>query len=200
MTGSQLPLCDTPPAMREPSTRWREIAGHESDIVSRLGRLNDLVVIARPVTAPAASSFMALEAALFDASAAENLRQTESRFAGPNEGLFQQDRPNANVQPRRIAQFAVCYHPIRRDYVQAIGHHIRAAPRSPRFHKIMPKFEWTKTVHAELRTRCRSRPRCPQRITLRSSAWGRGGRAHAQDHAGSQNCAHGEGARSLRSA
>jgi hypothetical protein len=47
-TRCKLPLSDTGLAMRGPSTLWREIFGYENEIIARLGRLSDLIVIARP--------------------------------------------------------------------------------------------------------------------------------------------------------
>lgn len=61
-----LPLRETGLAIHEPSTLWREVVGYESDIVARLGRLSDLIVIARPNEHSSSSSLMALETALFD--------------------------------------------------------------------------------------------------------------------------------------
>jgi nucleotide-binding universal stress UspA family protein len=50
-------------AAPRPSIQWREILGYESEIVARLGRLSDLILIAR---SGAASPTLALETALFD--------------------------------------------------------------------------------------------------------------------------------------
>src|SRR5262249_28510482 len=57
---------DAPPALREPSTRWREILGYENEVMAQLGRLSDLIVIARPNGRASSLSSMALETALFD--------------------------------------------------------------------------------------------------------------------------------------
>ena len=62
----KLPLSDTRMAMRGPSTLWREIVGYENEIIARLGRLSDLIVIARPSKVSSSLSLMALETALFD--------------------------------------------------------------------------------------------------------------------------------------
>jgi nucleotide-binding universal stress UspA family protein len=62
----KLPARDTGVAMRGPSASWREILGYESDVIARLGRLSDLIVIARPGERSSSSSLMALETALFD--------------------------------------------------------------------------------------------------------------------------------------
>jgi nucleotide-binding universal stress UspA family protein len=59
----KLPLRERGPAT---STLWREIVGDENEAVARLGRLSDLVVIARPNERSTSSSLMALETALFD--------------------------------------------------------------------------------------------------------------------------------------
>lgn len=64
----KLPLRDVATAIREPSTRWREIAGYENEVVARLGRLSDLIVLPRPSSGSSSFSLVALETALFDTS------------------------------------------------------------------------------------------------------------------------------------
>ena len=61
-----LPLRESGLAIPTPSTLWREIVGYENEVVARLGRLCDLLVIARPNERSTSSSVMALETALFD--------------------------------------------------------------------------------------------------------------------------------------
>jgi nucleotide-binding universal stress UspA family protein len=56
----------TASAASEPSTRWRQIIGYESEVVARLGRLSDLIVLPRPNERASPTSLMALETALFD--------------------------------------------------------------------------------------------------------------------------------------
>jgi nucleotide-binding universal stress UspA family protein len=63
---SKLPLRDSATAVRGPSACWREIVGYESEIVAQLGRLSDLIVIARPNQHSTIVSVMALETALFE--------------------------------------------------------------------------------------------------------------------------------------
>lgn len=65
-TQSKLPLRESGTATHGASTWWREIVGHESDVVARLGRLSDLIVIARPNELATSSTVMALETAVFD--------------------------------------------------------------------------------------------------------------------------------------
>jgi nucleotide-binding universal stress UspA family protein len=62
----ELPLREAGLAAGSPSTLWREIVGYEAEIVARLGRLSDLIVMARPNERSISSSLMALETALFD--------------------------------------------------------------------------------------------------------------------------------------
>jgi nucleotide-binding universal stress UspA family protein len=61
-----LPLRDIGSAIREPSTRWREIVGSESEVIALLGRLSDLIIIPRPSEHSSSFSLMAAETALFD--------------------------------------------------------------------------------------------------------------------------------------
>jgi nucleotide-binding universal stress UspA family protein len=63
---SKLPLRNSAIAVRGPSACWREVVGYESDVVARLGRLSDLIVIARPSQHSTIVSVMALETALFE--------------------------------------------------------------------------------------------------------------------------------------
>jgi nucleotide-binding universal stress UspA family protein len=63
---SELPLRNSAIAARGPSACWREVVGYESDVVAHLGRLSDLIVIARPNQHSTIVSVMALETALFD--------------------------------------------------------------------------------------------------------------------------------------
>jgi nucleotide-binding universal stress UspA family protein len=63
---SDLPLRETGAAAAGPSARWREIVGYESEVVGRLGRLSDLIVVPRPRQGASSFSLMALETALFD--------------------------------------------------------------------------------------------------------------------------------------
>jgi hypothetical protein len=59
-----LPLRDIGSAIREPSTRWREIVGYDSEVIARLGRLSDLIVMPRPSEHSSSFSLMAAETAL----------------------------------------------------------------------------------------------------------------------------------------
>jgi nucleotide-binding universal stress UspA family protein len=63
---SKLPLRNSAVAVRGPSACWREVVGYESEVVARLGRLSDLIVIARPSQHSTIVSVMALETALFE--------------------------------------------------------------------------------------------------------------------------------------
>jgi hypothetical protein len=65
-TQCRVPCCDMASPTGEPSTRWRQIVGYESEVVARLGRLSDLIVLARPNERSNTTSLMALETALFD--------------------------------------------------------------------------------------------------------------------------------------
>jgi hypothetical protein len=60
----RLPVLDSGIATHGPSTQWRDVLGYESDVVARMGRLSDLVLVARE--SATSSSAMALETALFD--------------------------------------------------------------------------------------------------------------------------------------
>lgn len=61
-----LPVREVGAASPGPSTLWREIVGYESEVIARLGRLSDVIVIARPNQRSSSSSLMALETAFFD--------------------------------------------------------------------------------------------------------------------------------------
>jgi nucleotide-binding universal stress UspA family protein len=61
-----LPLRDIGTNTMEPSVRWREITGYEADVVARLGRLSDLIVLPRPGEHSSSFALLALETALFD--------------------------------------------------------------------------------------------------------------------------------------
>jgi nucleotide-binding universal stress UspA family protein len=60
----RLPVLDSGIAAPRPSIQWREILGYESEVIARLGRLSDLILIARS-GAPSLST-AALETALFE--------------------------------------------------------------------------------------------------------------------------------------
>ena len=62
----KLPLRECGTAVHGPSAQWREIVGYDSDVMAKLGRLSDLIVVARAPAATGGSSAIALEAALFD--------------------------------------------------------------------------------------------------------------------------------------
>jgi nucleotide-binding universal stress UspA family protein len=62
----KLPLYDSGTAVRGASSLWREIVGYENEVVARLGRLSDLIVLARPGERSSSFSAMALDTALFD--------------------------------------------------------------------------------------------------------------------------------------
>jgi len=59
-------LVDRPPGPTQMSARFREETGREDELVSKLGRLVDLIVIARPAAENAAASPVTFEAALLD--------------------------------------------------------------------------------------------------------------------------------------
>jgi nucleotide-binding universal stress UspA family protein len=62
----KLPLRERGTAVRGASALWREIIGYENEVIARLGRLSDLIVLARPGERSSTFSAMALETALFD--------------------------------------------------------------------------------------------------------------------------------------
>jgi nucleotide-binding universal stress UspA family protein len=64
----KLPLHDSGTAVQGPSSLWREIVGYENEVIARLGRVSDLIVVARGGKGSSSSSAMALETALFDTS------------------------------------------------------------------------------------------------------------------------------------
>jgi len=61
---SQVPLVEAPTAVHDISAAWREIKGYEVEVIASIGRLTDLIIIARPESGPSPS--LALEAAVFD--------------------------------------------------------------------------------------------------------------------------------------
>ncbi len=62
----QLPLRECRTAVHGPSSLWREITGYEDDVIARLGRVSDLIVVARKGAGSSTFSAMALETALFE--------------------------------------------------------------------------------------------------------------------------------------
>src|SRR5271166_5160157 len=62
----RLPLRECGTAAQGPSSGWREIVGYEDEVVARLGRLSDLIVVARAGEGSGSFTAMALETALFD--------------------------------------------------------------------------------------------------------------------------------------
>jgi nucleotide-binding universal stress UspA family protein len=66
-----------------PSSLWREIIGYEDEVIARLGRVSDLIVVARKGTGSSTFSAMALETALFEAG-----RPVLMVPAGPPANLF----------------------------------------------------------------------------------------------------------------
>ncbi len=60
-----LPAFNSGIAAPGPSVQWREILGYESDLIARLGRLSDLIVVARQGSRSSFST-MTLETALFE--------------------------------------------------------------------------------------------------------------------------------------
>lgn len=61
-----IPQVEGPPGPTQVSARWREETGREDELVSKLGRLVDLIVIARPAAETPAASPVTFEAALLD--------------------------------------------------------------------------------------------------------------------------------------
>ena len=61
-----LPLRESGTAVRGPSSQWREITGYEDDVIARLGRVSDLIAVARKGAGATTFSAMALETALFE--------------------------------------------------------------------------------------------------------------------------------------
>ena len=59
-----LPVRDTGTAAHGPSIQWREILGYESDVIANIGRISDLILIAREGSR--STSTMARETALFE--------------------------------------------------------------------------------------------------------------------------------------
>ena len=64
----KLPLRDSGSAVQGPSSLWREIIGYENEVIARLGRVSDLIVVARADEGSSSFSAMVLETALFDTS------------------------------------------------------------------------------------------------------------------------------------
>jgi nucleotide-binding universal stress UspA family protein len=64
----KLQLHDSGTAVKGPSSLWREIIGYENEVIARLGRVSDLIVVARAGERSSSSLAMALETALFDTS------------------------------------------------------------------------------------------------------------------------------------
>jgi nucleotide-binding universal stress UspA family protein len=61
---NHVPLVDQPSAVHNISAAWREIKGYEVEVIASIGRLTDLIIIARPESGPSLS--LALEVAVFD--------------------------------------------------------------------------------------------------------------------------------------
>jgi nucleotide-binding universal stress UspA family protein len=61
---NQVPFVDAPAAVHNISAAWREIKGYEVEVIASIGRLTDLIIVARPESGPSPSP--ALEAAVFD--------------------------------------------------------------------------------------------------------------------------------------
>ena len=62
----KLPLRELGTAVHGPSSLWREIAGYEDDVIARVGRVSDLIVVARKGAGSSTFSAMVLETALFE--------------------------------------------------------------------------------------------------------------------------------------
>ncbi len=61
-----IPVCDAPPPPGAISCAWREVQGNEEDVVSRRGRVADLIVVARPADAKDLATETVVETVLFD--------------------------------------------------------------------------------------------------------------------------------------
>jgi nucleotide-binding universal stress UspA family protein len=61
-----IPVCDAPPPPGAISCAWREEQGNEEDVVSRRGRVADLIVVARPADAKDLATETVVETVLFD--------------------------------------------------------------------------------------------------------------------------------------
>lgn len=61
-----IPIADSPPPPGSPSCAWREEQGSEEDVVTRRGRVTDLIVVARPANAKDLVTETVIEAVLFD--------------------------------------------------------------------------------------------------------------------------------------
>ncbi len=90
--------------MHGPSSLWREITGYEDDVIARLGRVCDLIVVARKGASSSTFSAMALETALFETG-----RPVLTVPAGTPASLFR--RPliawNGSRQAARAVGFAL---------------------------------------------------------------------------------------------
>jgi nucleotide-binding universal stress UspA family protein len=62
----KLPLRERGTGVQGASSQWREIIGYEEDVIARLGRLSDMIVVARAAKGSSTFSALALEAALFE--------------------------------------------------------------------------------------------------------------------------------------
>ena len=61
-----VPIADAPPPPGSTSCAWREEQGSEDDVVTRRGRVTDVIVIARPANAKDLMTETVVEAVLFD--------------------------------------------------------------------------------------------------------------------------------------
>jgi nucleotide-binding universal stress UspA family protein len=61
-----VPVCDAPPPPGAISCAWREVQGNEEDVVSRRGRVADLIVVARPADGKDLAIETVIETVLFD--------------------------------------------------------------------------------------------------------------------------------------
>ena len=61
-----VPVVENPPPPKSASCAWREEQGNEEDVVSRRGRIADLIVAARPANAKDLASETVIETVLFD--------------------------------------------------------------------------------------------------------------------------------------
>lgn len=63
---SGVPMCEKAAPTDGPTVSWRHEHGREDEVVARIGRLNDLVVVARPGDTDDVLTPMTLNAAIFD--------------------------------------------------------------------------------------------------------------------------------------
>ncbi len=63
---NNVPIVDAPPPPANVSCAWREEQGSEEDVVTRRGRVSDVIVIARPANAKDLVTETVVEAVLFD--------------------------------------------------------------------------------------------------------------------------------------